>query len=187
MSRRHRVCPWWIGPLLCCPLRRIFEQPEKLLSPHVKAGMTVLEPGCGMGYFSLPLARLVGETGHVVCVDMQPQMIRGLEQRARRAGLLERMSTITCTKESLGIDAWRGHIDLAVAIHVVHEVPDPGRLFAELRDALRPGASLLILEPKGHVSAESFDATLTVARDGGFTIDEHSASRRDHGAVMHRS
>ncbi len=66
----HGVCPWYLGYLLASPLRRLLENPERMLRPYVRPGMTVLEPGSGMGFFSLPLARLVGAEGRVVCVDL---------------------------------------------------------------------------------------------------------------------
>jgi len=69
----HTVCPWWLGYVLASPLRRLFLDPVKLLSPYVQAGMTVLEPGPGMGFFTLELARLVGPAGRVVAVDIQPK------------------------------------------------------------------------------------------------------------------
>ena len=53
----HRVCPWWLGYLLASPLRRLMANPRKLLAPYVHEGMTVLEPGPGMGFFTLELAR----------------------------------------------------------------------------------------------------------------------------------
>jgi tRNA A58 N-methylase Trm61 len=49
------------------PLRRLVHAPLALLRPYVKEGMTVLEPGPGMGFFTLDLARLVGPTGRVGC------------------------------------------------------------------------------------------------------------------------
>jgi len=69
----HHVCPWWIGRLLASPLRRILCQPATVLSPYVKEGMTVLEPGPGMGFFALELARMVSRSGRVVAVDIQPR------------------------------------------------------------------------------------------------------------------
>ena len=80
----HRICPWWLGPLLASPVRRLFYNPENLVSPYVDKGITVLDIGCGMGFFSLPLARLVGSTGKVVCVDLQEKMIKGLIKRRRK-------------------------------------------------------------------------------------------------------
>ena len=86
-----RICPPWKGYLLLNPLRKLLENPNKILGQFVREGMTVLEPGCGMGYFTLPLARLVGPEGRVVAVEIQPKMLSALERRARKAGLLSRI------------------------------------------------------------------------------------------------
>lgn len=86
-STPQRVYPWWLGYLLVSPLRRLSQNPGKVLAPYVREGMTVLEPGRGMGFFTLELARLVGPSGRVVAVDIQPRMLAGLRRRAARAGL----------------------------------------------------------------------------------------------------
>ena len=59
----EHLCPPWVGYLLLNPLRRLLENPDKMLGQFVQDGMVVLEPGCGMGYFTLPLARMVGPEG----------------------------------------------------------------------------------------------------------------------------
>lgn len=164
----HRVCPWFLGHLLANPLRRLVESPERLLGPFVTPGMTVLEPGCGMGFFSLPLARMVGPDGRVLCVDLQEKMLDGLRTRAHRAGVSDRIETITCPSSDLGIDTWLGKVDLAVVIHMLHEVPDGPALLRQLHAALRPGGRLLIMEPKGHVTPEQFAAARDAARAAGF-------------------
>jgi SAM-dependent methyltransferase len=181
------VCPWWAGSLLCCPLRRLVEPPGALLGPHVRRGMQVLEPGCGMGYFSLPLARMVGPTGRVVCLDLQPRMVAGLERRARRAGLAGRIEALVCGPSTLGVAHWAGRFDLAVAIHMVHEVPDPGRLLEELHRALRAGGRLLLLEPRGHVSAAAFVATLRTAAAVGLETVDRPTARGSRAALLERA
>jgi len=77
-----RVCPWWLGYLLASPVRRLLQDPRKLLGPYVREGMTVLEPGPGMGFFTLEIARLVGPSGRVVAVDIQPRMLSSLRRRS---------------------------------------------------------------------------------------------------------
>ncbi len=177
------VCPAWAGPLLCCPLRRLFERPETLLGDHVRPGMTVLEPGCGMGYFTLPIARMTGPAGRVVAVDLQPKMIEGLTRRARRAGLLERIEAVACADGDLGFAARPGVVDLAVVIHVLHEVRDRPRFLEQLYDALRPGGRLLLLEPKGHVSREALDSEFALSERTGFRPAGEPLHRRSHGAL----
>jgi ubiquinone/menaquinone biosynthesis C-methylase UbiE len=78
----HGVCPWWVGYILASPIRKLAQNPAPMLKPFVRIGMTVLEPGPGMGFFTLELARLVGPEGRVIAVDVQPQMITGLRRRA---------------------------------------------------------------------------------------------------------
>ena len=87
----HRVCPWWVGYFLASPLRRLVHNPSTILRPFVSEGMTVFEPGPGMGYFTMELARLVGRSGRVVAIDVQPNMLAELRRRAGRAGLLDRI------------------------------------------------------------------------------------------------
>jgi SAM-dependent methyltransferase len=178
----HGVCPWYLGYLLASPIRRLVENPERLLAPLVRPGMTVLEPGSGMGFFSLPLARLVGPAGRVVCVDLQPKMLEGLRKRARRAGVDDRIHAVVCGTSDLGIEAWTGQVDLAVAIHMVHEIPDAAAFFRQVHAALRTGGRLLVIEPKGHVTPGQFETSLAVARAAGFA--EEPAPGASRGLTM---
>jgi len=75
------VCPWWLGPLLASPVRKLVQDPARILAPHVREGMTVLEPGPGMGFFTIELARRVGPRGRVIAVELQPRMLAGLRRR----------------------------------------------------------------------------------------------------------
>ncbi len=178
------VCPWWLGYLMASPLRRVFERPERLLGPVVKSGMTVLDFGCAMGFFSLPLARMVGPEGRVICVDLQPKMIDVLRRRARRAGLDGRIEARVCSATDVRIADLAGTVDLVAAIHVVHETPDVPAAFAQLRRALKPNGRLLLIEPKGHVSSASYTRTLEHAAQQGF-IQEHALSlRRSRGNLL---
>jgi ubiquinone/menaquinone biosynthesis C-methylase UbiE len=181
------VCPWWIGYILLSPLRRLVEDPERLIGDLVKGGMTVLEPGCGMGYLTLPLARMVGPEGRVVVVDVQEKMLDALARRARRAGLVDRIDRRLSDGVSLGLGDLAGTIDFAVALHVVHEVPDQARFFTEIHDALKPGGRLLFREPKGHVSAEAFEASLAAAREAGFEAIELGGRFGPRGGVLARA
>jgi ubiquinone/menaquinone biosynthesis C-methylase UbiE len=146
--------------------------------------MTVLEPGSGMGFFSLPLARLVGAEGRVVCVDLQPRMIAGLRRRARKAGMLDRVETAVCSSDDLGVGEWAGRIDLALVIHVIHEVPDADRFLRQIHAALRPAGTLVIIEPKGHVTPEKFEETLAAAEAVGFSRDLQASATKALQATL---
>ena len=88
----QRVCPWWMGYFLASSLRRLVQNPEKILKPYVKEGMTVIDVGSAMGFFTLPLAHLVGDRGRVIAIDLQEKMIRSLQRRAQKAGLAGRLA-----------------------------------------------------------------------------------------------
>jgi SAM-dependent methyltransferase len=183
----HRVCPWWIGYLLASPIRKwLSGNPETLIAPFVRPGMTVLEPGPGMGFFTLPLARMVGPSGRVVAVDIQPRMLAELTRRARHAGLLDRIQTRLAQSERMGLDDLRGGVDFALAFAVVHEMPSPAVFFGEAAAALRPGGLLLFSEPAGHVSPEAFSMELKAAHLAGFIEINRLPIRKCHAALLKR-
>jgi ubiquinone/menaquinone biosynthesis C-methylase UbiE len=180
----ERVCPWWLGYLLAAPVRKLAQNPARILSPYIKKGDTVLDAGSAMGFFSLPMAQLVGETGHIISIDLQERMIRGLKRRAIKDGLDRRMEMRVCTARSLCIDDLAVKVDFALAFAVVHEVPDPGRFLREIYSSVRRGGLFLLSEPTGHVTTESFNETLAVARDIGFQVVSLPVIRRSHSALL---
>jgi ubiquinone/menaquinone biosynthesis C-methylase UbiE len=148
--------------------------------------MTVVDVGSAMGYFTLPLAELVGPTGRVVAVDLQARMLRTLERRARRAGLPGRIETRLCTANSLGLSDLAGRVNFALAFAVAHEVPDVRRLMAELAAVLAPTGRLLLAEPSGHVTAEEFDATLAAAEAAGLAVEGEPRIARSRSLLLAR-
>jgi ubiquinone/menaquinone biosynthesis C-methylase UbiE len=180
----HRVCPPWIGYLLLNPLRKLLENPEKILGPLVQLGMIVLEPGCGMGYFTLPLARMVGSNGRVVAVEVQPKMLSVLSRRAQKAGLSDRIELRQTKAESLGVEYLLGKVDFATALHMVHEVPDQSSFFAEVLNTLKPGGKLFVIEPKNHVSQQQFDETIAIAKKTGFKIEAGASKAGGRRALL---
>ena len=178
---RH-ICPPWVGYLLLCPLRRLLENPERILGPHVRPGMTVLEPGSAMGYFTLPLARMVGPQGRVLCTEIQPRMLSLLDRRARKAGLADRIETSLCAETDLRLERWTGRVDFVAALHVIHEMANPRLTLEQIFETLRPGGRMLVLEPRGHVSDDRFELSLEQARAAGFAERRPPRVRRDHAA-----
>jgi len=183
----HRVCPWWLGYFLASPLRRLLEDPQKMLAPYVQAGMTVLEPGPGMGFFTLVIARMVGPSGRVIAVDIQRRMLSTLKRRAARAGLLERLDARLAYPETLGITDLAGAVDFTLAYALVHELPAVEPFFAEVAMASKPGAGLLFAEPAGHVKAAHFETELQSAIRSGFKLTGRPAIRRSHAAFLKKA
>lgn len=183
----QRICPWWLGYFLANPLRRLFQDPRAILRPWVTDGMTVLEPGPGMGFFTLELARLVGPKGRVVAVDVQPKMLDALTRRAKRAGLNERIETREPRGESLGVDDLAGKVDFVLAFAVVHELPNVANFFAEAQCALRVGGKMLLAEPKHHVSEALMAETISHAHKAGLNeVPPPPVIRGSHSVLLSR-
>ena len=182
----EHVCPWWMGYLLINPLRRLLQNPGKILDPHIKSGMITLDVGCGMGYFSLDMARMVGPEGKVVCVDLQPKMIQALQRRASKAGVLDRIDHRVCDKTGLGLEDLGEKVDFALVFAIVHEVPDAESFFRQVHAALLPGGTCLLAEPAGHVSEKHFEETIATVERAGFEVVGRPRVFRSRAALLNR-
>jgi ubiquinone/menaquinone biosynthesis C-methylase UbiE len=187
VSMSHSVCPVWIGRLLASPLRRLFQDPAKILAPYIEEGMTILEPGPGMEFFTLEMAKRVGPRGHVIAVDIQPGMLERLKRRAGNAGLAERIECRLAKPESLDIAEWAGKVDFALAFAMVHETTSPGALIGEIAAALTPGGALLLVEPSGHVDSAAFENEIFAAAQAGLRVTERPAIRGSRAALLRRN
>jgi 2-polyprenyl-3-methyl-5-hydroxy-6-metoxy-1,4-benzoquinol methylase len=146
--------------------------------------MTAIDIGCGMGFFSLPLARMVGDSGRVVCVDVQQKMLSTLGRRARRRGLSDIIDCRLATQEDLGIGDLVGTADVVLAVHVLHETAFPRRFLNHCYEALRPGGKMLVIEPRGHVADADFEASLQMAAEVGLPETERIGLSRSRGVVL---
>jgi ubiquinone/menaquinone biosynthesis C-methylase UbiE len=182
----HRICPWWLGPLLASPLRRLLYKPEEMLSGYIESGMTVLDVGCGMGFFSLPIAGMVGTTGKVICIDLQEKMIDGLKKRAVKAGVSDRIDARICKTDKLDLEDMSGRVDFVLACALMHEVPDKERLLNEIFRVMKKGGRILISEPSGHVGSKDFEHTVQSASNAGFAEIGRPAMRRSRTVLMIR-
>ncbi|HPQ68772.1 MAG TPA: class I SAM-dependent methyltransferase [bacterium] len=180
----NRVCPPWIGYILLSPVRLLLENPKKMFGPFVRPGMTVLDLGCAMGFFSLPLAEMVGETGRVICVDVQQKMLDVLRKRARKKGLLDRIQTHLGRFDAIALPDHDGRIDLVTAIHMLHETDDQAGILREIADLLRPGGTVLIFEPPGHVDADEFAKTIALAEQAGLQRTDLAVKGRGLSAAL---
>jgi 2-polyprenyl-3-methyl-5-hydroxy-6-metoxy-1,4-benzoquinol methylase len=179
----NQICPWWLAYAFDNRLRRLVHDPERMLAPYVSPGMTVLDAGCGMGFFSLALARLVGDDGIVIAADVQPEMLAAVARRAAAAGLSGRIRTHRCEPDDLGVEPG---MDFILAVWMVHEVPDSGAFFGQARSCLEPGGKMLVAEPKLHVSRQRFEAIVASARSSGLAIAGSPAVGLSRAVVLER-
>jgi ubiquinone/menaquinone biosynthesis C-methylase UbiE len=180
----HDVCPWWLGYFLASPIRRLRHDPARILEPYLREGMMVLEPGPGMGFFSLEIARRIGASGKVIAVDVQQKMLDSLRRRAQRKGVSDRIELRLATPDTMGISDLNKRIDFVLAFAVVHEMPNAEKFFAESFAALKPGGKMLFSEPSDHITAEEFENSLALARRVGFRLNGSPAISRSISAEL---
>jgi SAM-dependent methyltransferase len=86
----------------------------------------------------------------------------------------------------MGLQDLRGRVDFALAMAVVHEMPSSRRFFAEIAEAMKHGATLLLAEPSGHVRKADFDAELRDAAAAGLEVTDHPLIRRSQTALLRK-
>lgn len=171
--RHHDVFSAKRAAHLDTPLRRFLYRPDRLAGRYVSYGSRVLDFGCGPGFFSREFARRVGEIGQVWCVDLQEEMLEILRSKMAAEELLARIRTHPCRPTAIDLPAeLHGTFDRAFAIFVVHEVPDPDRLFREIALLLKPGGIFFYTEPLLEVSGREFQDQVAAAEEAGFLQEE---------------
>ena len=180
----EHVCPPWCYFTFDNIFRRLLQNPNRILRPYIKPGWTVLDVGLGMGYFTIPLAKLVGDTGKVIAADIQQQMLDSLDHRAFKAGVQERIKLQMTKLDNIGISE---PIDFCLAFWMVHEVPDRVHFLSEIVSNLKPDGLMLIAEPSIHVSKVHFAKTLEIAKSVGFSVTERPKIFLSHTALLKKS
>lgn len=177
------VCPWWLAYTFDNPLRRIFHNPDKIFTPYLNEGMTVIDIGCGMGHFSVGMAKIVGKNGKIISVDIQQKMLDTLMRRAKKAGVASRIMTFLCDEKDIGISE---KVDFALTFWMVHETPDAFNFLKQVHSILKKSGKLLLVEPKIHVTLNEFNKTLSIAQELGFKLDDSPVIYFSHAAVLEK-
>lgn len=184
LSRDEHVCPWWLAWTFDNPLRRWFQDPDRILAGLVREGMTVADIGCGMGYFSVALARMVGSGGRVIAVDLQQMMLDLLKKRAYRLAVRDRIETVLAAHDDIRL---AGPVDFVLAFWMVHEVQDVPRFFGQVAAALKPGGRMLYVEPRIHVTQKRFEEIVGHAKAAGFAVSDGPQVGMSRAAVLVRA
>jgi len=185
--RHHEVFSASRAAHLDSRLRRFIYRPDRLAVRYVKPGDRVLDFGCGPGFFTREFAKRVGDTGMVIAVDVQDEMLRLLREKLGPEDLMPRIRTHRCDPDSLGLSVDRdGSIDVAFTIFVIHEVPDAGKLFREIAALLVPGGLLFLSEPPFIVSGGEFRETIARAEEAGLRLVETSFFFVNRAAVLRK-
>jgi 2-polyprenyl-3-methyl-5-hydroxy-6-metoxy-1,4-benzoquinol methylase len=182
---KQHICPWWVGFALASPLRKLIHNPVSILHPYIKPGMKVMDYGCAMGFFTLPMARMTGETGDVYAVDIQKIMIDTLYRKAEKAGLEDNIHPILITGDA-DFEQLTGKIDFTLLFAMVHEVPDKNGRFKNISAVSKPGARVLFAEPRGHVSIEEFEHSIELAVDAGLHVISDLKIKGSHAVLLRK-
>jgi ubiquinone/menaquinone biosynthesis C-methylase UbiE len=181
---KNRVCPVERAGSLDNRIRRWVQNPQKILSPYVKPGMTVLDIGCGPGFFSIEMAQLVGESGRVVASDLQEGMLRKLGDKIQGTGLEARITLHKCEENKIGLSE---NVDFILVFYMLHEVPDPEKFLDEIGSILKPNGQVLIVEPPFHVSKSAFEEIVGKACRTGFILADRPKVFLSKTAVLKKA
>jgi len=165
-DRNRHVCPVEKAGSFDSRIRRWLQNPQKILKPYIKEGMTVLDIGCGPGLFSIDMAQMVGKSGRVIASDLQEGMLQKVRDKIKGTELEKRITLHKCEENKIGVSE---HVDFVLLFYMVHEIPNKEEFFNEIGTILKPNGQVLIVEPPFHVSKSAFEETVRKARDVGFT------------------
>jgi ubiquinone/menaquinone biosynthesis C-methylase UbiE len=182
--RKTEVCPWWLAYTFDNPLRRFLHDPDELLSPFVSERMTVADIGCGMGYFTMAMAKRVGPSGAVIAVDLQQKMLDIMGKRAAKAGVAAPIHPVLASEHDIRM---RNKVDFVLLFWMVHEVKDAGHFFGQISDVLKEGGKALYVEPRIHVSGSRFREIVEAAWKRGFQINHAPSVRLSRSVLLVKS
>lgn len=182
-EKQHRVCPVAKAGMLDHVLRKLIQDPARILRPHVREGMAVLDVGCGPGFFTLEMARLVGEGGRVTAADLQPGMLDLVRKKLAASGLAGRAAFHQCGADAIGLPAGNG-FDFILVFYMLHEVPEPGSFLRELKSLLKPGGRVLVVEPRWHVGHGGFQDAIGLMKQAGFAVLAEPAVRLSRAVLI---
>ncbi len=179
-----RVCPVEHAGALDNKLRRWIQNPQRILAPYIREGMTVLDFGCGPGFFTIDIARMVGANGRVIAADLQAGMLQRLRVKLEGSALESRVTLHQCQ----GDDIRLSHpVDFVLAFYVIHELPDQSAFFSAVWANLNQRGQIFVVEPPLHVSRQAFEAMVSIAQGVGFVVAERPRVFLSKAVLMRKS
>jgi ubiquinone/menaquinone biosynthesis C-methylase UbiE len=166
------VCPHSMAFMLDNWLRKLLQNPSKILDGYIKEGDTAIDLGCGPGFFSIPMAKMTGPNGKVIAADLQDKMLTHVKRKASRKKVTDRMTFHQCKSNKVGLDS-KEIADFVLAFYMIHETGNPGMFLGEVYDLLKKGGTFLVVEPKMHVPQEKYEELIAMAKDIGFTVADY--------------
>jgi ubiquinone/menaquinone biosynthesis C-methylase UbiE len=135
-----------------------------MLEDFVRPGDRVLDIGPGRGYFTIPMAKMAGEKGSVVALDIQVKMLELLRARARKRSC---GNIVTKLYDGRAFGLTRG-FDFILMFWMFHEVKDKSNFIDELKSSTKEGTRVLLVEPIIHVTKKAFEESVELFKNRGF-------------------
>ncbi len=152
--------------------RDTWQQPEKVMNIiGVKKGMTIGEPGAGKGYFTLKLAKRVGNTGKIYANDIKNSKLQALKEKCREKGIKNVITILGNVNDPLFPKAT---MDMIIMVYVIHDMDEPVEFLKNLKPSMKPGAKLILLEQEPEKTGDdhffSKNKLLNIIEEGGFKV-----------------
>jgi ubiquinone/menaquinone biosynthesis C-methylase UbiE len=184
MKDKNRVCPVELSGGLDNVVRRWLQNPSKLLRPYVVRGMTALDFGCGPGFFTMEMAKMVGKSGRVIACDLQDGMLQKLRDKITGSELKGIITLHKCPVDRIGVT---DPVDFVLIFYMLHEVPDQEKYLKEIAALLKPNGKILLVEPPFQVSKSEFEATLNKAKAAHLAVVESPKVFMGRTAVLEKA
>jgi ubiquinone/menaquinone biosynthesis C-methylase UbiE len=169
LKEQNRVCSVEHAGALDISLRKLLQNPQKILKPFVKEGMTVADLGCGPGFFTIEMAKMVGNYGKVTAVDLQEGMLDIVRKKVSGTDLQNIIEFHNCPDNKIGLAKT---FDFILVFYMLHEVPDQSAFLHEVYSLIKTEGNVLLAEPRFHVTKNDFDNSEKILKNIGFEIVE---------------
>ncbi len=166
MKQTENICPVENAGMLDSFFRRIIQNPKKILSSHFSGNITVVDLGCGPGFFTIEIAKKLDSSGKVIAVDVQQGMLDIVKNKIKNKPYEHKIILHKAGFESLNLTE---KTDIILAFYVIHEI-NRDNLFSELKSILKPDGKILIAEPNFHISKKVYKEMLHTLKEEGFEI-----------------
>lgn len=149
--------------------RKIVQSPRKIVGEYINEGDTVVDLGCGPGFFSVEMAKMAGKNGQVIAVDLQPEMLEKVRRKAGKKNVPERIRLHQTPGDKIGLEL-KQKADFILAFYMIHETPNPAAFLEEAKSLLKKDGKFLVVEPKMHVDQTKYEEMIQVAKNAGFRV-----------------